>query len=237
MLPLGAKPNKRLERIRRERASLVSCVGEPLKRSVSRTRPGMFATTRKLMASTLLIVGTALVSVVAQSGTAPRSQGSFVLERGRAGQFELGMTVDETYRLVGREYVHLVASLPEGMFQPELQIQLPGFPGGPALTATIREWPCGEFALWGILVHDSRFRTSNGLGVGSTLGDLKRQYRAARVTGIDTDSGPVVVVSELGLTFRMKPARSFTDMSRVSSVWVFPQPDDVRARRCPERPR
>jgi hypothetical protein len=31
---LTVQPNKRLERTRRERASLVSCVGEPLKRSV-----------------------------------------------------------------------------------------------------------------------------------------------------------------------------------------------------------
>jgi hypothetical protein len=30
-----APPNKRLERTRLERASLVSCVGEPLKRNVS----------------------------------------------------------------------------------------------------------------------------------------------------------------------------------------------------------
>jgi hypothetical protein len=29
-------PNKRLQRTRRERASFVSCVGEPLKRSVRR---------------------------------------------------------------------------------------------------------------------------------------------------------------------------------------------------------
>ena len=33
---VNAPANKRLERTRRERASLLSCVGEPLKRSVRR---------------------------------------------------------------------------------------------------------------------------------------------------------------------------------------------------------
>jgi len=161
---------------------------------------------------------------------------SFLIERGRAGQFEVGMTADEVYRAAGRERVTLVATFPEGMFQPELHVRLPPFTTTPALTAPVREAPCFEFAVWGILVHDPRFRTKTGLGVGSTLGDVKRTYPAAKVTAIGTDPGPSVVIEEIGLTFKMDPAeRSFTDRSRVKSVWVIPDPERVRARRCPGR--
>ena len=161
---------------------------------------------------------------------------SFLLERGRAGQFEVGMTADEVYRAAGREHVTLVATFPEGMFQPVLQIQVSQLTANPALTAPIREWPCGEFAVWGISVHDPRFRTKTGLGVGSTLGDLKRLHPGAKVTEIGADPGPSVVIEEIGLTFKMDPGtRSFTDRSPVKSVWVIPDPVRVRARRCPGR--
>ena len=118
-----------------------------------------------------------------------------------------------------------------------MDIQVPGFTAGAALTGSV-DPICGPLALWGIEVHDARFRTSNGLGVGSTLGDVKRLYRGVKVTGIDTDDGAHVTINELGLWFEMNPARTFPDSTRVTSVWgVVPQPDQVRARRCPERPR
>jgi len=174
------------------------------------------------------------VSIVAQTrqNSIPSS---FLLAAGKAGSFELGMTVDELIAQVGREHVRLVAKFPEAMFQPELEIDLPGFTKGAALVAPIREWPCGRFALWGISVHDPRFRTANGLGAGSTVGDIRRHYPGVTVTHIDADGGPSVVITELGLTFGMEPRAVYTDASRVASVWVFPQPLAVRARKCPDR--
>ena len=174
------------------------------------------------------------ISVVAQT-TRDSIPSSFLLTAGRAGSFELGMTVDQLIAQVGREHVRLVATFPEGMFQPELEVDLPGFPTGPALVAPIREWPCGQFALWSISVHDPRFRTATGLGVGSTLGDLRRHYPGVTVTHIDADGGPSVVITELGLTFGMESVPVYADASRVESVWVFPQPVAVRARKCPDR--
>jgi hypothetical protein len=174
------------------------------------------------------------ISIVAQT-TGDSIPSSFLLTTGRAGSFELGMTVDELIAQVGREHVRLVAKFPEGMFQPELEVDLPGFAKGPALVTPIREWPCGQFALWGIAVHDPRFRTVDGLGVGSTLRDLRRHYPAVNVTNIDADGGPSVVITELGLTFAMERLAVYTDASRVESVWVFPQPVAVRARKCPDR--
>ena len=179
----------------------------------------------------LLALGAA---IIAQPGVDARqtSGNTFLLERGRAGQFELGMTADEVYRAAGKERVQLAATF-EGMFQPVLQIEIPGLTAKPALTAPIREWPCSEVAVWGISVHDARFRTKSGLGVGSTLGEVKRVHPAAKVEGIATDGGPRVVIADAGLTFGWM--ETFTDDSRVASVWVIPDPEGVRARRCPGR--
>jgi hypothetical protein len=202
------------------------------------TKIAMTARTAIRVSTTLFLALGAAVSGAQQRAATQQSSDAFVLERGRAGQFELGMTADEVYRAARQQYVRLVATFPEGMFQPVLQIEIQGSEATPALTAPIREWPCAGFAIWGISVHDARFRTKDGLGVGSTLGDLRRVDSAAKVSGVMTDSGPVVVMETRGLTFRMDPAaRSFTDDSRVTSVWVIPDPVAVRARRCPDRRR
>ena len=149
----------------------------------------MFARTPTIIATLIPASTTGLISAVTQSGTQRLSQDSFVLERGRAGQFEIGMTVDELYQLVGREHVCVVTSFRGAEARPGVEIQVPGFTAGAALTRSV-DPVCGPLALWGIEVHDARFRTSNGLGVGSTLGDVKRLYRRAKVTGIDTDVEP-----------------------------------------------
>jgi hypothetical protein len=192
------------------------------------------STSALLMGAVAAAVVATSTSIVAQP-TRNSIPSSFLLTAGKAGSFELGMTVDELIAQVGREHVRLVAKFPEGMFQPELEVDLPGFTKGPALVAPIREWPCVQFALWGISVHDPRFRTANGLGAGSTLGDLRRHYPGVTVTNIDADGGPSVVITELGLTFKMERVPVYTDASRAESVWVFPQPLAVRARKCPDR--
>src|SRR5689334_10991518 len=64
------------------------------------------------VASTLLwfiVAPSVIVSLAAQSAQVAPKQ-SFVLERGRAGQFEIGMTVDELYKVAGREQVRSVTS-------------------------------------------------------------------------------------------------------------------------------
>jgi hypothetical protein len=185
---------------------------------------------------TLMLVRTAaVVSLAAQDTQAP-SKSPFVLERGRAGQFEIGMTVDEVYTVAGRDNVRLVASHRGAESRPALEIRISGFTAVAALTVPL-DRICGPLAVWGIEVHDPRFRTSNGLGVGSTLGEVRRLYRTANVVGIDTDDGAHVAISDLNLWFELNLARTFTDSSRVATVWVFPQTGAVRARRCPEQVR
>lgn len=118
----------------------------------------------------MLLAGTVDAQVKQRpSDPEPQQPPAFVLSPGRAGVFEVGATVDEIYKLVGRERVSLVDRFREGHFTPAIEIRVPGTSVAPSVVAPIREAPCREFAVWGLTVLDPRFRTPEGLGVGSTV--------------------------------------------------------------------
>ncbi|HET7217330.1 MAG TPA: hypothetical protein VFJ02_04750, partial [Vicinamibacterales bacterium] len=127
---------------------------------------------RSVAVISAILVSWSVTDVAGQSA----SRAEFLLSAGRAGAFEIGEPVDALYRRVGRERVTLVDLFKEGLFSPALEIRLPGASESPALIADIREWPCGDFSVWGLAVRDSRFRTREGLGVGSTAAELRRAY-------------------------------------------------------------
>jgi hypothetical protein len=143
---------------------------------------------------------------------------------------ELGQAVDQLYSRFGRDNIRLVDLFLEGMFSPAVQIHLPGSETQPAIIASIREWPCAEFSVWGITVRDRRFRTNDGFGVGSTLGDLRKIYKAEVGWG---EGERVAHVAALGMTFMLDDSAGAADMWPVKAVWIVPQPEQVRQARCP----
>jgi len=152
-----------------------------------------------------------------------------LLESGKAGPFEVGATVEEIYNLVGRDHVRLVDLFNEGMFTPALAIQAPGSNTEPTIVAHIREWPCAQFSVSGIEVYDRRFRTREGLGIRSTLGELRRHYKVKIMRG---EGGESAFVQSMNLSFALDAVDAPTDLSKVKSVWIAPQPQEVRNRRC-----
>lgn len=155
----------------------------------------------------------------------------FLLSPGRAGRVELGMPVDELRRRLGEESVRIVDRRKEGMFTPAIEVRLPSRPDMAAMFADIREWPCAVFAVWGVEVRDPRFRTPEGLGVGSTLAELRRAYHVE----ISESEGHAAMVKTLKMTFSLT-SDAPADRQRVVSVWVWPDPVRVHNQRCPERP-
>lgn len=186
-------------------------------------------------ARTLTALLGVLLSVVvygrASGVTQQPPAGEYLLAAGRAGRIELGTSVDEMYQFFGRDNVRLVDLFKEGFFSPALEIKLAGTTVVPSVVTDISEWPCGEFSVSGIDVRDPRFRTKDGFGVGSPAGDLRRSY-PFQVS--EEEGAHAAIVKVLHMSFSLT-RRGPADQQRVTSVWIWPDPDAVRKKRCPGR--
>lgn len=180
------------------------------------------------MATVVLSAG----PLAAQRASPPKPDSSFVVERGRAGAFEIGMTVDDAQAIAGLKNTKLVATYGEGMFQPELTIALPGFAAGPAISAPISNFPCGYPSLTGLMVRDPRFKTSRGIHVGSTLADIRKYAPSSKISNFEADGFPGVFDAEPGVSFSFEGATQSLNTARVTSLWIHGAPN-VKSRKCP----
>ena len=96
----------------------------------------------------------------------------------------------------------------------------PGAAINPGIVTDIREWPCGEFSVWGIEVRDPRFRTKGGIGIGSTEGELRRAY-SFHIT--EAEGAHAAMVDALKMSFSLS-REAPVEQQRVTSVWIWPIP-------------
>jgi hypothetical protein len=186
----------------------------------------------RIVRASLLAAAVCLCARLSAQTPANSTGPSFLVERGRAGAFQIGMTVDEAQAIAGIEHTKLAAKYPEGMFEPELNIWLSGFAGRPAISAPISDFPCGMPALSGLLVRDPRFRTSHGIHAGSTLADIRKYAPSAKISNFDADGFPGVFDAEPGVSIVFEGATRSINSARVTALWVHSGPN-VKSRRCP----
>ena len=125
----------------------------------------------------------------------------FVLAKGRAGTIHAGMTINELYAAVGRNRTKLVDQYGEGYFTPVIEIYS-GQGGNAKLSVIVQivgQYP--KFLVGSITVYDAGFKTKIGVGVGSRLDEIRRNYK---VDWISFGGGPLFArVEQIGMSFAL----------------------------------
>jgi hypothetical protein len=143
----------------------------------------------------------------------------FLLEPHRAGIVSIGENVDVLYRAVNGQ-AELIDLKAEGDFTPLLKLTIDGRKD--ALRAYI-----GAHDRWLIVraidVRDPRFRTTAGIHVGSTLGELRNAYGLLAKIGGEGSVG--ARVESLSMTFELGDDVYGNDRYRARDLSDVP--DDV----------
>jgi hypothetical protein len=168
------------------------------------------------------------------------AQDEFLLAKHQAGAVVIGMTIDNLHALHKPSSTRLVASYPEGMFIPLLEVYQEGDTNKsiPSLVIGIDkniDWIVGS-----IKVNDARFRTDKGVGVGSTLGAIRKAYA---VKWIGFGEGPLCAnVEDINMTFELditnppnewyktRDQRLILDSAKVVSIFLYRSPETTKMR-------
>jgi hypothetical protein len=199
------------------------------------------------LATTLMLLAFILLRPVFLHG-----QGN-TLSVGTAGPLEIGMSINDLYQAVGKQNTKLVDAYSEGYFSPVIEIYK-GSSGveKPAVVAevmakcpTSNSKPSASygFIVGRITVNDPQLKTNVGIGVGSTLGEIRRWYK---VDWITFGEGPLVArVEEIQMSFALDysmPSEEWyrthdqaliPDTSRVISVLLTLPPAEIASRPQP----
>ena len=140
----------------------------------------------------------------------------FELKQHHAGIVRVGEDVDVLYRAVYRA-AELIDLKAEGMFTPLLKLTIDGRKD--ALRAFIGASD-RRFIVRAIEVRDPRFRTTAGIHVGSTLGQLRKAYGRLQRTGGEGTTG--ARIDSLSMTFNLGGDVYDNDRYRASDLSDVP---------------
>ena len=169
--------------------------------------------------STASIALSLFVVLFDPSASFAQPQTDFTLARGRIGALRIGMTADEVVALFGAQRVKKVGLYTENPDpEPALEVRLGSISASkPSLTVELHP---GN-TVYRVQVFDKRYKTTDGLGIGSTLG----QIRARHELKVGVGEGSVFASSdELGLSFdfsQFYPSLNIPARGRVQSILVF----------------
>ncbi len=105
------------------------------------------------------------------------SQDRYIIKNSCVGEFKIGMPIDELYNKIEKDKTQLVDLFSEGYFTPALKIYLDDNESetSPSLTILIGINE-SRFIVDTIYIHSIEYKTPEMIGVGSTLGELRKKY-------------------------------------------------------------
>ena len=139
-----------------------------------------------------------------------------VVERARGGNVSIGARAETVYREY-RDRAKLVDLQLEGQLSPAFELKMTGAQLSPSLIVEIG--PAGtELVVTRINVIDPALRTAEGIGVGSSYGELRSKYT---VDWVGSGEGRVFArVEALGISFQL-------DTSGSKPLWPIREPSRV----------
>jgi hypothetical protein len=183
-----------------------------------------------------------ILLVVLSASTAPTDD--FLLDRHRAGKIVVGMPEAAIYQIYSQEITRKVDLQLEGMPTPAIQVFLTKERTTPSLVIRLDGPQPGVF---GIDVRDARFKTRDGIGVGSSLGQLRRTKK--KLFFVVGEGTIAAVVDDLSMSFTLLTDRqiekalnatgrryvgrdnpSIPDATKIESVWVYRRPESSTVR-------
>jgi len=125
----------------------------------------------------------------------------FLLQKGKAGLFEIGITADKA-EMIAIEYGNIeiqeVDRMIEGMSAPALELTING------TKAILLEMSEDDSVIYRIEIDADIFKTESGICVGSSYHDLESNYTFDEIHWGDTGQ-PVVIIEENGFSFMLEP--------------------------------
>ena len=143
----------------------------------------------------LALVATALLFLCAPAA----QQDTIVIRKHQAGPVALGASAQAIYAAF-RGRSRLIDLALEGQLSPALELTFPetGLAGGVVAELVPRD---SALTVWRIAVTNPRVRTEKGVGVGSSVTDLRAHYT---ITSVGSGEGRVFVrVDELAASFEL----------------------------------
>jgi hypothetical protein len=159
-----------------------------------------------------------LASVLASAYQPLSAQGSIVIRKHEVGPVSIGTSAQVVYSMF-RGRSRLVDLAVEGHLTPALELSFPEteLDGGVVAELVPKE---SDLVVWRIAVTNPNVRTEKGIGIGSSVGELRSHYT---ITAVGSGEGRVfVMVNELSASFELDRSGAGGD-----ELWQIRDPNQV----------